>query len=119
MPQIRLEYSANLDNQLDTRNTLMRLNTALVDSGLFNEIDIKSRTFRCEDFLIGRFEEGHAFAHLQIIILTGREPSVKADLSKRMLATLAECITPLEGVQTQLAVQILDNDRECYMKQSV
>jgi len=27
----------------------MRLNTALVDSGPFKEIDIKSRTFRCLD----------------------------------------------------------------------
>jgi 5-carboxymethyl-2-hydroxymuconate isomerase len=86
MPQLRLEYSANLDNQLDTRSTWMRLNTALVNSGLFKEIDIKSRTFRCEDLLTGRFEEGHAFAHLQIIILSGREMSVKADLSTRMLA---------------------------------
>ena len=119
MPQLRLEYSANLDNQLDSRSTLMRLNTSLIDSGLFKEIDIKSRTFRCEDFLIGRFEEGHAFAHLQIIILAGREMSVKADLSTRMLAALAECITPLEGVQIQLGVQILDNDRECYMKRVV
>jgi 5-carboxymethyl-2-hydroxymuconate isomerase len=119
MPQVRLEYSSNLDTQFTPERTLLRLNEALIDSGLFKEVDIKSRLIRCEHFLIGRSTEDHAFVHLQIIILSGRNTATKADLSAQMLIVLRDCFEPLAGVQTQLGVQILDNERESYSKEFV
>ena len=119
MPQVRLEYSSNLDSQFNPERTLLRLNEALIDSGLFNEVDVKSRIIRCERFLIGRSAEDHAFVHLQIIILSGRDIATKAGLSARMLIALRDCFEPLAGVKTQLGVQILDNERETYSKEFV
>ncbi|WP_087750702.1 5-carboxymethyl-2-hydroxymuconate Delta-isomerase [Paraburkholderia caledonica] len=119
MPQVRLECSSNLDSQFNPEQTLLRLNEALIDSGLFNEVDIKSRIIRCERFLIGRSTEDHAFVHLQIIILSGRDTATKAGLSARMLTALRDCFEPLAGVQTQLGVQVLDNERETYSKEFV
>jgi hypothetical protein len=56
---------------------------------------------------------------LQIIILSGRDTATKAGLSARMLIALRDCFEPLAGVQTQLGVQILDNERETYSKEFV
>ena len=60
MPHFTLHHSANL-SYLDVNRCLAAVNAALAESGHFEEIDIKSRAFQAEQFLVGVEARGRAF----------------------------------------------------------
>ena len=113
MPHLTLEYTDNL-HALDAPALLSAMNAALVDSGQFEEFDIKSRAIRLDCFAIGTSNAGRGFAHARLALLSGRTPAVKADLSQRLLAVLQARCQPVPGLQIQLCAEILDMDRGSY-----
>ncbi len=115
MPHLTLEYTENLKS-LDAPSLLSALNTALVESGQFEEIDIKSRAVRLDCFAIGTSNEARAFVHAKLALLSGRTPAIKADLSRRLLQVLQARCQPVGGLQVQLCAEILDIDRDSYAK---
>ena len=115
MPHLTLEYTHNLDT-LDTAGLLHALNVALVESGQFDEVDVKSRAVRLDCFAIGTSNEARAFVHARLALLSGRTPAVKADLSQRLLQVLQARCRPVAGLQIQLCAEILDIDRASYAK---
>ncbi|AZD06895.1 putative 5-carboxymethyl-2-hydroxymuconate delta isomerase [Pseudomonas chlororaphis] len=118
MPHLHMEYTANLP-QLDADKALLRLNNALVASGQFAEYDIKSRARKVETFRIGTGLGERAFVHVKLSLLSGRSPEIKKQLSQSLLAVLQELCEWPSGVELQLAVEILDIDRESYGKLSI
>lgn len=118
MPHLHVEYSDNLP-LFDPRQTLMALNAALVASGHFEEVDIKSRALRCETFLVGNAGEGRAFVHAKLAILSGRSVETKQALSNSLLAALqAACAWPAT-LQVQLCVEVQEIERQSYAKTSI
>ena len=115
MPHLTLEYTDNLD-ALDAPGLLSAMNAALVDSGQFDEFDIKSRAIRLDCFAIGTSKEPRAFVHAKLFLLSGRTPSTKADLSQRLLGVLQARCRPVDGLRIQLCAEILDMDRDSYAK---
>lgn len=118
MPHLTIEYSDNLP-QFDASHALMALNQALVASGQFEEIDIKSRAIRFTDFLVGTSTANRAFVHAKLAILSGRSIEIKQELSKNLLSTLnGVCAWPAV-LQVQLCVEVLEIERQSYAKMSV
>jgi len=116
MPQLHLEYSANL-RDLDTDKALLRLNSALVASGQFgDEVDIKSRAVTHQTFRIGIAPAERAFVHVKLALLSGRSPEIKRQLSASLLEALKDVLTVPAGIDTQVCVEILDIDRDSYSK---
>lgn len=116
MPQLHLEYSANL-RALDTDKALLRLNSALVASGQFNdEVDIKSRAVAHETFRIGIAPAERAFVHVKLALLSGRSADIKRQLSASLLDVLKELVPAQAGLDIQLCVELLDIDRDAYSK---
>jgi 5-carboxymethyl-2-hydroxymuconate isomerase len=115
MPHLTLEYSSNL-NHLDPQASLNAINRTLVASGQFEELDIKSRALKFDDFVIGNQHTGHAFAHAKLAILTGRSVDTKRTLSEQVLATLQSSVPEHVGLAIQLCVEIVEIERESYTK---
>lgn len=115
MPHLIVEYTDNL-SPINQRETLLALNQTLVNSGEFNEVDIKSRAIQCDDFLIGVQNTSRGFLHVKLHILTGRSAETKKRLSQQLLDTLAHLFKPQIGVETQLCVEVIDIDRASYTK---
>lgn len=115
MPHLLVEYTANL-NKLDTKAVLLSLNQILLDSGEFNEADIKSRAIKLDDFLVGVQGQGRAFIHIKLHILSGRNTVQKQDLSSRLLQALTAFFHPQDGLSTQLCVEVLEIERASYSK---
>ena len=116
MPQLHLEYSANLRN-LETDKALLRLNNALVASGQFSdEVDIKSRAVAFEDFRVGIAPVERAFVHVKLALLSGRSPQIKRQLSASLLEVLKDSVPAQAGLDLQLCVELLDIDRDSYSK---
>jgi 5-carboxymethyl-2-hydroxymuconate isomerase len=118
MPHLTLEYTDNLP-QFDAGNALLELNKVLVASGLFEEIDIKSRAVRLDTFLVGTSPNGRSFAHAKLAILSGRSTQTKHELSESLLKLLKQvCEVPADS-HVQLCVEIQDIERESYAKASI
>jgi 5-carboxymethyl-2-hydroxymuconate isomerase len=116
MPHLTLEYTNNLP-ALDVKQALLKLNQALLASGQFEEIDIKSRAIRLDDFLVGTSSGGRAFIHLRLSILSGRSLQVQQALSASLLHAMRECCADLHVGHLQLSVEVLEIDRKIYSKQ--
>lgn len=115
MPHLILEYTKNLT--LPTVNEiLLNLNKTLVDSGQFQEMDIKSRAICLDTFCIGVSSEERAFVHVKLSILEGRSIDIKRDLSARLLQVLQEAYARFKKTQIQLCVEILEIERASYVK---
>lgn len=115
MPHLILEYTPNLSN-FDSTAALGLLNQSLVETGEFNEADIKSRTIPLTQFLIGTETTKRAFIHLKLYILSGRSAALKKQLSIQLLATLSQIFNTHKNIETQLCVEVIDIDRDSYSK---
>jgi 5-carboxymethyl-2-hydroxymuconate isomerase len=114
-----MEYTANLPD-LNADVALIRLNHALVASGQFAaEFDIKSRAVKVETFKVGTALNERAFVHVKLALLSGRSGQTKKQLSESLLAVLQDLCQWPTGIEVQLAVEILDIDRESYTKVAI
>ena len=115
MPHLTLEYSNNLP-PLDFKQVLSSLNQALLSSGQFEEIDIKSRAVALDDFMVGISTGERAFMHLRLSILSGRSAEIKRALSASLLQVMQEFCAPLNAFHLQLSVEVLEIERDSYSK---
>jgi 5-carboxymethyl-2-hydroxymuconate isomerase len=114
-----MEYTANLPD-LNADVALIRLNNTLVASGQFAaEYDIKSRAVKVETFKVGTALAERAFVHVKLALLSGRSPQIKKQLSESLLAVVQDLSEWPVGLEVQVAVEILDIDRESYSKVAI
>jgi 5-carboxymethyl-2-hydroxymuconate isomerase len=91
-----------------------------VASGQFAaEFDIKSRAVKVETFKVGTAMAERAFVHVKLAVLSGRSGQIKKQLSDSLLAVLQDLCQWPTGIEVQLAVEILDIDRESYTKVAI
>ena len=87
MPHLHLSHTANL--AVDADAALAALNRVLLESGLFQAADIKSRAQVFEHYLVGADDRHTAYAHLTLWLLSGRSEAVRALLAQQLLAASA------------------------------
>lgn len=107
MPHLIVELSKEL--VVDEEMLLTKLNTTILDSGLFQSQDIKSRVYRTSSSLIGLGAEcdGKHFAFANILLLSGRTPETKSALTASVLQALQDIIST-QYQEVQYAVDIQD-----------
>src|SRR5512147_14567 len=88
MPHVTLEYSANLD--FEVQPLLARLHTELVATGAVNLKGIKSRAIRHTEYRIADGNKEYAFVHVNLLIREGRPFEVQKDAAQRVLEVLKE-----------------------------
>ena len=115
MPHLTLEYTDNLIDA-DVRDALSSLNLSLVESGLFDEVDIKSRAIPLAIFQVGAVLDARAFVHVTLSILKGRTLEVQQALSQRLLRELSRIFVGYRAAHLQLCVEITEIAAESYAK---
>lgn len=118
MPHLTIEYSDNLPG-FDPRAALAHANQMLDASGLFQEIDIKSRIIACPAFQVGLADSGRGFIHARIAIMPGRTDQQKADLTQAVLHALRQQLPTLPELHVQISVELTELDASSYAKDSV
>lgn len=118
MPHLTIEYSDNLPG-FDPRAALTHVNQMLDASGLFQEIDIKSRIIACPVFQVGLADSGRGFIHARIAIMPGRTDQQKADLTQAVLHALRQQLPTLADVHVQISVELYQLDAASYAKDSL
>ena len=120
MPHILIEYSDNLPG-FDARGTMRRVNQALSASGQFEDQDIKTRITEVQDYLVGTADQAHAFIHVTLRLLSGRDLATRQHLANAVLDALKDSLEPVGRLQAavQLSVDVGDMDRQAYAKRSI
>ena len=114
MPHLTLEYSSNLGTAI-TPALLRTANQALLATGQFQELDIKSRAIAFDCFAVGTNESPRGFVAARLELLSGRDADTKRAIAKTLLAALEAAIAAAE-LELQISVQIVDIDRDSYAK---
>jgi 5-carboxymethyl-2-hydroxymuconate isomerase len=107
MPQIRLEYSANLGAHVSLQALAAELHPMLVRVADTTVQACVSRAYRAEDYYVGEGGALHGFAHLTIGLLCCRSPAVVDEVGRPALALLTNTHAP-DGVTLQTTVEVLD-----------
>lgn len=72
MPHLRIEYSANLEPQINMAQFCRRLKQALVDTGLFELGAIRVRAYRAEHYAIADEMDANSFLDAVLRVGEGR-----------------------------------------------
>jgi 5-carboxymethyl-2-hydroxymuconate isomerase len=88
MPHLTLDYSANLD--FDVQPLLASLHSELVATGAVNLKGLKSRGVRHSEYRIADGNPAYAFVHVNLLIREGRPPEVQREIARRVMAVLRE-----------------------------
>ena len=86
MPHVTLEYTANLD--FDVQSLLTRLHEELVATGAVNLKGIKSRAIRLTDYRIADGDLAYAFVHVGLLIREGRPVEIQQEAVRRVMEVL-------------------------------
>lgn len=90
MPQITVDYSANLTDTFDRRGFASSLHALTAEVAAATVANCKTR-FRClEEVYVADGAPGAAVVHVQLALLAGRTEAVKAELSEAALQLLLQ-----------------------------
>lgn len=95
MPHFILEYSANLDGDLDVAALFKNLHTTAIDLGIFPTSGIRSRAIRCEEYRIAEGDPKNAFIYLTVKIGTGRDIEIRKSAADKIFKTLTDFLQPV------------------------
>jgi 5-carboxymethyl-2-hydroxymuconate isomerase len=95
MPHIVVEYSANLEPDVDVAALLKAVHGAALDTGIFPLGGIRVRARRCTDFLIADGNPAHAFVHVTAKIGHGRDAGTKRAAGELIFAALSGFLRPI------------------------
>jgi 5-carboxymethyl-2-hydroxymuconate isomerase len=90
MPHITLEYTGNLD--FEVQPLLARLHAELVATGAVNLKGLKSRAVRHSEYRIADGNPDYAFVMVNLLIKEGRPPEVQRDFAERVMAVLKDTL---------------------------
>ncbi|HDH03286.1 MAG TPA: 5-carboxymethyl-2-hydroxymuconate Delta-isomerase [Actinobacteria bacterium] len=92
MPHLVLEYSANLESEVDIAKLVSALHEAAMTSGVFKPGAVRTRAVSREIYMIADGHPDNRFAHLVVRIGSGRSPEVKRDLGRHLFEALTETL---------------------------
>ena len=117
MPHLVLQYSKNVDQDINFGELFSQLHEILANVGGVNLDACKSRAIGFENYCIAQGEANNAFVHLDVRIFEGRSVDLKQEIGRQILSLLREFYSPsIEKHNMQITVELQDIQRECYFK---
>ncbi|MFE4455276.1 5-carboxymethyl-2-hydroxymuconate Delta-isomerase [Streptomyces sp. NPDC056796] len=110
MPQITVDYSAELDDSFDRRGFALALHPLVAGTVSTSIPACKTRFIRAEDAVVGDAASGDPVVNVSIAMLPGRTPETKARLTEAVLELLTGHIRPVEGLTVHASAEVRDLD---------
>ncbi|MDH3644408.1 MAG: 5-carboxymethyl-2-hydroxymuconate Delta-isomerase [Gammaproteobacteria bacterium] len=95
MPHLIIEYSANLEDDLDLDGLMLKLRDCAVTSGVFPLGGIRIRGARRDRYLITDGDPENGFVHLIARIGHGRPLDVRKEVAARLFEVLSAHLDPI------------------------
>ncbi|MEM7344380.1 MAG: 5-carboxymethyl-2-hydroxymuconate isomerase, partial [Chloroflexota bacterium] len=94
MPHLILEYSSNIET-IDFQDLFAKLHQALVDTGAFRMVGIRSRAEKREIYRLADGNPDYTFVHLWVYIREGRPLDIQQQAGENLLQVLKTELAPL------------------------
>jgi 5-carboxymethyl-2-hydroxymuconate isomerase len=95
MPHLRIEYSANLESQVDLRSLCHLAHKAVLATGLFEVGAVRVRAFRTEHYAIADLLPENAFVDMSLRIGAGRNADEKKRAGEAIFAAVSDHLSQL------------------------
>ncbi|MEV0787558.1 isomerase [Streptomyces sp. NPDC050423] len=110
MPQITVDYSAQLDETFDFHGFAGALHPLIAETVSTKTAACKTRFRQVAETAVSDAPDGDAIVHIEIALLSGRTPELKARLTESVLELLAGHIRPTEALTLHLSAETRDLD---------
>ncbi len=107
MPHVRIICRPGVTDLLDSSTLMTELNALVVDGSGSNGVS-KSSLTPVEAYDDGKAPDGRLLIHVEIALLRGRSPAVKARLSEAVLELLATHVRKAGVQAVSLSVEVRD-----------
>lgn len=119
MPHFILEYSRNVSDVVSIPALFEELHQLLKDSGPFEVSSMKSRAIEHEHFFVSDGVRDQAFIHLELAIVAGREESLRASVSRKLLQFIKEKFANTAREKNcSFSVEVREIEASTYSKES-
>ena len=116
MPHCCIEYTPNVLEVIGQDELLTTAHQAMIQSGLFGAIDVKTRATLVSDYILGELAlRTSGFIHIKIYLLSGRTVEQKHGLTHAVAQALRVKLPQLPSI----TVDIIDMARDTYAKDVV
>ena len=92
MPHLILEYSANLEDQVDIKGLVRTVHDAALNTGIFPEAGTRTRAAKRTAYEIADRHPDNGFVHLTLRIGMGRTVEVRQTAGEQIFAALTRAL---------------------------
>lgn len=114
MPHLIIEHDGQLTFNGD--QLIAHLNQALVDSGHFGEIDIKTRLYMADHARIGTVDEPRSFLHCTLRLMPGRSSTIQQELAQLLVSTIDDFLAPSPTINVHITAETVELNTPHYAK---
>ena len=111
MPHVLIEYSANLEAEVDPMAIVRAVHEAALAQPVFETVGVRTRAARREHFLVADGDPSHAFIAVTARIGPGRTLEARKAAGEAMMAALYGVVEPIyrdRGLLLSVEVAELD-----------
>jgi 5-carboxymethyl-2-hydroxymuconate isomerase len=105
MPHLILEYSKNLDDDVEIEGLMRRVHQTLFSFGLWDISALRTRAEPRERYFVADGDPTHGFVHLMVRIRPGRDEATRKLIGETLLKAMVEYLAPAFA-KRQLAVNV-------------
>ncbi len=112
MPHIVVEYSANLEPDVDIPALIRDVHSAVLASGVFEPGAVRTRAERRDVFVVADGDPGNGFVHVDLRIAPGRDPATRKRVAQAVLDVVAAATRDVfarAGLGLSVEVREIDN----------
>lgn len=113
MPQIRIEYSRNLETRLDVQSVVQSAHDALVGQGIA-AAQTKARAIALDACVAGDLGADGAMMHISFHLLKGRDVPLRQQYAGAIHSAVKAHLDQM-NCDYKLTLEVVEMDRETYI----
>jgi 5-carboxymethyl-2-hydroxymuconate isomerase len=119
MPHFTIEYSTNLDAQVDMGKVVELVRKAAVETGIFPLGGIRVRAVRCEHYAIADGQKNLGFLDMVLRLGEGRDLPTRQKAGEHIFKALSAYLDPVfADLKFALSFDMQINDKETSWKRN-
>jgi 5-carboxymethyl-2-hydroxymuconate isomerase len=106
MPHLTVEYSGNLDKQINISDLLHRVHEAALATGAFEVAAVRTRAERREHYVIADDHKDNAFVAVRVRIAKGRDVETRKRIGEKVFNALCAYLDSKCGKEAPIGISL-------------
>ncbi|GEM79678.1 5-carboxymethyl-2-hydroxymuconate Delta-isomerase [Vibrio superstes] len=95
MPHFIMEFSPNLESDIDVPQLMKVIHREAINTGVFPKGGIRTRAIKSDYYLIADEDPSNRFIHLTAKIGTGRDIATRKEAAQRIFTVFSDFLQPV------------------------